>query len=148
MRVFQPKAPGSDMVPFHKLSQWLMLSLMESMSDFVQFKDLDLLTGLAEYRNGGLFIDLGALVPKEAHVSEMQFDVGSELVVEWRALTVCLLDLVAAEIRTSLGKTPEELPLSKILEGGTWAAGRKIAKQLRPATGGSPISIRSDGTVF
>jgi hypothetical protein len=143
-----PKSPGSDMIPFHKLSQWLMLSLMEAMQPHIDFKDLDVLTGLAEYRNGGLFVDLGALVPKDPHVHEMAFDVGSELVVEWRALTVCLLDLVADEIRKLLGKTAEELPLSRILEGGTWAAGRKIAKALRPATGAPPITIRSDGNVF
>jgi len=143
-----PKEPGSDMIPFHKLSQWLMLSLMETMSDFLVFDDLHLLTGLAEYRNGGLLIDLGLLVPKDPRITEMQFDAGSELVVEWRALTVCLLDLLAVEIRTSLNMTAEQLPLSKILEGGTWAAGRKIAKELRPASGSPPITIRSDGTVF
>jgi hypothetical protein len=58
------------------------------------------------------------------------------------------MDLLAVEIRTALNMSAEQLPLSRILEGGTWAAGRKIAKELRPATGAPPISIRSDGTVF
>lgn len=36
----------------------------------------------------------------------------------------------------------------KVLEGGTWTAGRKIAKEKRPETCGPPIVIVSDGTVF
>jgi uncharacterized protein DUF1688 len=43
--------------------------------------------------------------------------------------------------------TPDELPLARILEGGTWAAGRAVAAELRPG-GPPPIRIRSDGTVF
>jgi hypothetical protein len=39
------------------------------------------------------------------------------------------------------------LPLARILQGGTWAAGRTIAKRLRP-DGGPPLKIISDGTVF
>jgi hypothetical protein len=34
-----------------------------------------------------------------------------------------------------------------MLEGGSWAAGRRIARSLR-ADGGSPITVISDGTVF
>jgi hypothetical protein len=68
-------------------------------------------------------------------------------VVEWRALTVALLDEVAALIRTRLGRSREELPLAKVLEGGTWAAGRRIAREKR-VDGGPPLAIVSDGTVF
>ena len=53
------------------------------------------------------------------------------------------LDLVRAQ----LGKTAAELPLARILEGGTWAAGRAVARERRPG-GGPPLHIRSDGTVF
>lgn len=77
----------------------------------------------------------------------MTFDVGSELIVEWRALTVCLLDILADRVRAKLGLTAEQLPLSKILQGGTWAAGRVAAAQRRPG-GMPPINIRSDGSVF
>jgi len=34
-----------------------------------------------------------------------------------------------------------------VLEGGTWAAGRIIAREKR-ADGGPPFQISSDGTVF
>ena len=69
-----------------------------------------------------------------------------ELVVEWRALTVALLDALAPLVRTRLGLDPAALPLACVLEGGTWAAGRTLAQQLR--AGSPPLSISSDGTVF
>ena len=40
-----------------------------------------------------------------------------------------------------------DLPLAKILEGGTWAAGRAMAFARRP-DGSPPVRIISDGTVF
>jgi hypothetical protein len=105
------------------------------------------LTGLPEYRNGGLLVDLGVLVPRHPAVTDAIHRPGAEVVVEWRALTVALLDRVADLVRERLDKTAEELPLARILEGGTWAAGRAVAAELRPG-GGPPIRIESDGTVF
>jgi hypothetical protein len=68
-------------------------------------------------------------------------------VVEWRALTVALLDEIAVLVRGKLGRSEQEMPLASVLEGGTWAAGRRIASRLR--TGGAPpIAIVSDGSVF
>ncbi len=139
---------GSDLVPFHKLSQWLTLSLLEPLESMgIQFTEMPLLTGLAEYRNGGLFVDMGVLTLKNEERKDILYDVGSELVVEWRALTVQLLDLLTEKIRALAGLTVDELPLTKVLQGGTWAAGRQIAAQKRPG-GTPPINIRSDGSVF
>jgi len=140
--------PSAGLVPFHKLSQWLAYSLFEPL----QRAGLSItlpgaLTGLPEYRNGGLLVDLGVLVPKHAAVLRDEHAPGDEVIVEWRALTVALLDRIAQGVRDKLGKTPVELPLANILEGGTWAAGRAVAARLR-AGGGSPIRIKSDGTVF
>ena len=70
-----------------------------------------------------------------------------DFIVEWRALTVSLLDELAVGVRKELGKTAEELPLACILEGGTWAAGREIALELRK-DGEPPLKIESDGTIF
>jgi len=140
--------PASDMIPFHKLSQWLTYSLLEPIQALgIHFDDMDLLTGLAEYRNGGLFIDTGVLVPRKDEYARMEFDVGSELVVEWRALTICLVDEVAEIMRNKLGMNKESLPLAKVLQGGTWAAGRIAASRVRHDRT-APISVRSDGTVF
>ncbi|WP_414571983.1 URC4/urg3 family protein [Nostoc sp. CCY 9925] len=143
-----PAVRDDGLVPFHKLSQWLTYSLLEPLQELgLVITGLDVLTGLPEYRNGGLCIDLGLVNVKDSEVWRSPHSVASEVIVEWRALTVILLDSIAATVREKLHMTPEEMPLVKILQGGTWTAGRKIAAELR--TGGtSPIQIDSDGTVF
>ncbi|WP_163993620.1 DUF1688 family protein [Pyxidicoccus caerfyrddinensis] len=136
------------LVPFHKLSQWLTYSLVEPLAEAgVQVTELDGLTGLPEYRNGGLFVDLGVLVPRDVKITTVALHPGDEPIVEWRALTVALLDRVAALVRGRLGMNAEELPLGKVLQGGTWTAGRRVAAELRPG-GVPPIRVDSDGTVF
>jgi hypothetical protein len=138
----------SELVPFHKLSQWLAYSLIEPLEDAgIEVTGLDQLTALAEYRNGGLLIDLGVLRPKHAAVLGEAHPGASEVVVEWRALTIALIDRLAERIRAKLGLTPAQLPLAKVLEGGTWAAGRRIARERRPG-GGPPLQLMSDGTLF
>ena len=136
------------LVPFHKLSQWLSYSLIEPLEDAgFAVTGVAALTGLPEYRNGGLLVDLGVLAPRHPRVLGETHEAGSEVVVEWRALTVALLDELAPLVRARLGKSEAEWPLSKVLEGGTWSAGRRIARERRPG-GGPPISVASDGTVF
>jgi hypothetical protein len=140
--------PSAGLVPFHKLSQWLAYSLFEPLERAGRVvAQPGALTGLPEYRNGGLLVDMGAIVPRRDDIRRVIHAPGDEVIVEWRALTVALLDRVAEGVRDRLGKSPLELPLACILEGGTWAAGRAVARELRPG-GGPPIQIRSDGTVF
>lgn len=142
------EGPTDGLVPFHKLSQWLSYSLVEPLEEAsIRVTGLDELTGLAEYRNGGLFLDTGAIKARDPALAARPLSVDAEPVVEWRALTVCLLDETAALIRDKLGFDAESLPLAKVLEGGTWAAGRRIAREKR-ADGGPPLAIASDGTVF
>lgn len=136
------------LVPFHKLSQWLTYSLAEPMQEAgIDVTGIDALTGLAEYRNGGLFVDLGVLALRDPGAAASALAVDAELVVEWRALTVALLDRLAPLVWERLGLACDPPPLVKMLEGGTWSAGRRIAAKLRPG-GRSPIEVASDGTVF
>ena len=138
----------SGLVPLHKLSQWLAYSLIEPLEAAgIVVTDIDGLTGLAEYRNGGLFVDMGVLALRDPSAGAHAHDVGSALVVEWRALTVALLDRLAELVRARLGADAVSMPLARILQGGTWAAGRAIARARR-ADGAPPIKIISDGTVF
>lgn len=140
--------PGSEFIPFHKLSQWLAYSLIEPLEEAgIKVTDLDTLTGLPEYRNGGLLIDLELLRVKKKELLINPQEPGSEAIVEWRALTVALLDELAQLIRIKLHKDELSLPLAKILQGGTWEAGRRIAKEKR-TQGTPPIQIISDGTIF
>jgi hypothetical protein len=140
--------PGASLVPFHKLTQWLAYSLLEPLEEAgLRVTGSDELTGLAEYRNGGLFVDSGVLVARDPALHRAVVGQGSEAVVEWRGLTVALLDRVAERVRRLLGLSVEALPLGSVLQGGTWEAGRRLARELRP-DGAPPFRIESDGMLF
>ncbi|OTB09887.1 hypothetical protein K445DRAFT_323531 [Daldinia sp. EC12] len=165
-------APWESILPFHKLTQWLTYSLMQPMQNLlkIQFAGTELLTGLPEYRNGGLFIDLGVLTLKHddlerglqnyndhcrrtgtkgVEVAPM-FEPSDDVIVEWRGVTVGFLDLLLVEVNKALKKELNggELTLAQLLEAGSWKGGREIAEVSRPNTKEPPILIDSDGTVF
>lgn len=147
-RALRGPAPEDHFAPLHKLSQWLTYSLIEPLEAAgIAVRDLDALTGLAEYRNGGLFVDMGVLVPSDAGSWKHTHQVSDPFIVGWRSLTVALLDGIAPLVRTRLDIGADAFPLAKLLEGGTWAAGRRIARERRH-DGGPPFQIISDGTVF
>jgi Protein of unknown function (DUF1688) len=143
------RADATDgLVPLHKLSQWLAYSLIEPLQDAgIEVVEIDGLTGLAEYRNGGLFVDCGVLVLTDDQDAHRTHNVSDPLIVAWRAMTVALLDRLAPLVRERLGVSGAAFPLARMLEGGTWVAGRRIAAERR-AGGGPPFTIISDGTVF
>ncbi len=142
--LFDNERIGGGYIPFHKLSQWLTYSLVETYERAgISISGVDELTGLPEYRNGGLFFDSGVLRLKDPTAVEQEWNVGDLLIVEWRALTVALLDLIGQKIC----EQRPALPLVKILQGGTWSAGRLLAAERRD-DGGPPLHITSDGTVF
>lgn len=143
------RSDSSDgLVPLHKLSQWLAYSLIEPLeASGIEVVDVDGLTGLAEYRNGGLFVDTGVLKLTDPDAGSRPHRVSDPLIVAWRAMTVALLDRLAPLVRERLGVNAEDFPLARMLEGGSWAAGRRIAAELRRG-GGPPFTILSDGTVF
>lgn len=137
-----------SLVPLHKLSQWMTYSLIEPMLDAgLKVTGVEGLTGLAEYRNGGLLVDMGLLSLRDPKEAKSSWHPSSDLIIEWRALTVYFLDRIGFEVQKALGKTAEEFPLAKVLEGGTWWAGRLIAKEKR-LSADPPFQIISDGTVF
>lgn len=137
-----------SLVPFHKLSQWLTYSLVEPMLDGgIEVVGLERLTRLPEYRNGGLLIDLGALALRDERARERTYHVHDPLVVEWRALTVALLDEIVPRVQERLPRHPAVVGMASALESGTWLAGRLAARRARP-DGTPPLAIASDGTVF
>lgn len=142
-----PAATGGR-VPFHKLTQWLTYSLLEPLEEAgIIITGADALTGLPEYRNGGLLLDMGVITARDPTFHTRILTVDDPMVVEWRALTVVALDLLAIAVRHELGFNATSFPLARVLEGGTWAAGRKLAAARRPG-GAPPVNIQSDGTVF
>ncbi|KAF2871268.1 hypothetical protein BDV95DRAFT_494693 [Massariosphaeria phaeospora] len=166
-----PTHPWENIVPFHKLTQWLTYSLMVPMTKLlhVHFAGSELLTGLPEYRNGGLFVDTGLLTlkPDDAKRGLAQyhrnaqlkgqpnmevvpmFTADDDVIVEWRAVTVGFLDELLVEVNSLLRLTGrDKLNLAQMLEAGSWKGGREIAEVSRPNTKEPPIMILSDGTVF
>ncbi|PGH09421.1 hypothetical protein AJ80_07696 [Polytolypa hystricis UAMH7299] len=166
-----PARPWESIVPFHKLTQWLCYSLMAPMQKIlnIQFSGVSLLTGLPEYRNGGLLIDMGLLTLKQHDLDRgldayrtnamikgqpnvevvPLFNPDDDVIVEWRALTVGFLDELLEEVNAQLGLGEgDRLSLAQMLEAGTWKGGREIAEVSRPNTKEPPIMIHSDGTVF
>ncbi|KAJ1676124.1 hypothetical protein EV182_008826, partial [Spiromyces aspiralis] len=59
---------AQNLLPFHKLSQWLCWSISEVVVKLgcLELDNVGLLTGLPEYRNGGLFVDMDILKLKSA----------------------------------------------------------------------------------
>lgn len=138
-----PAQPWESIVPFHKLTQWLCYSIMVPMTKLmnIYFAGSELLTGLPEYRNGGLLIDMGLLTLKEQDMQRgleafkqnaqkrgqqnMEvvplFRADDDVIVEWRAVTVGFLDELLDEVNQQLGlRGDEKLSLAQMLEAGTW----------------------------
>lgn len=152
----------SAIQPFHKLTQWLAYSLMVPFTRLLNIKwhNADQGTGLAEYRNGGLFVDMGVLsLKEESRAKSLQhssntgdglpcFGASDDEIVEWRAMTVALLDKVHDIIKSSPQFNGVQLTLPQVLEAGSWKAGRELAAEKRSLTKSSPIVILGDGTLF
>lgn len=118
----------------------------------IHFAGSELLTGLPEYRNGGLLIDLGLLSLKpddlergiDAYKENAQikgqpnvevapmFSVDDDVIVEWRAVTVGFLDELLEEVNFQLGLdgSDEQLSLAQMLEAGTWKVSDVISASL------------------
>lgn len=150
---------AAAIAPFHKLTQWLGYSLLIPLTRVLGVKVIndDLGTGLPEYRNGGLFYDLGALRLKPAVLEAGRWASGQDLplypatgdtVVEWRAMTVALLDELHGLVSEHFEKEGVKLSLAQMLEAGSWLGGRELAAKLRPETKSSPILFEGDGTLF
>jgi hypothetical protein len=138
-----PSQPWQSIVPFHKLTQWLTYSLMVPMQKLahIHFAGVELMTGLPEYRNGGLLVDTGLLTLKKADQQRGEeqyrsnatrqgqpnfevvplFTADDDVIVEWRAVTVGFLDDLLVEVNKLLGLTGNDrLNLAQMLEAGSW----------------------------
>ncbi|KAI2477789.1 DUF1688 domain-containing protein [Pyrenophora tritici-repentis] len=122
--------------PFHKLTQWLAYSLTVPFTRILHHKwaNTDALTALPEYRNGGLFVDLGVLNLKPASLERglataansgiakgenaglPAFAAGDDVVVEWRAMTLVLVDHLYKLVLQKMAGV--ELSMAQLLEAG------------------------------
>lgn len=101
----------------------------------MHFAGAELMTGLPEYRNGGLLVDTGLLTlkasdaarglqiyhkvtPAETAIEVVPtFEPSDDVIVEWRACTVGFLDELLTAVNKGLG---HKLTLAQMLEAGTW----------------------------
>lgn len=107
----------------------------------IQFAGTELMTGLPEYRNGGLLIDTGLLTLKRQDMERglarykmnaeltgrpsmeviPMFEASDDVIVEWRALTVGFLDLLLDAVNRGLQLVGDNrLSLAQMLEAGSW----------------------------
>ncbi|KAI7891207.1 uncharacterized protein EV154DRAFT_509013 [Mucor mucedo] len=161
---------GDQFVAFHKLSQWLVYSLIEPMEKLLGaiIEGTEQLTPLPDYSNGGLLIDTGFITLRKSdydrgiqnyHLNSLlpgqpkvevapMFEMSDPVVVEWRALTTAYLDLVAERVRSVMKLNKKTLSLTQLIEGGTTSAGKELAEISRPNTQESPIVIMHEKRVI
>ncbi|MEI9924004.1 MAG: DUF1688 family protein [Bradyrhizobium sp.] len=140
----------SGLMPLHKLSQWLAYSLIEPLQTAgIRITDIDGLTGLAEYRNGGLFVDIGVLGFRDAADAQRDHEVASSLVVEWRAPDggVCSNRVADRPAATAWASTRLPYPWPKFSKAGHGPRAVCWARERR-ADASPPVKVISDGTVF
>lgn len=167
---FALDSKGDELVAFHRLSQWMVYSLIEPMERLLGaiFEGTEQLTPLPDYANGGLLIDTGfislkqsdyergvenfrenALIPGQQKIEVIpMFEMSDPVVVEWRALTTAYLEIVVERVRSTLRMSKKSLSLSQLLEGGTTSAGRELAEISRPNTQMPPIMIKHERKVI
>ena len=136
-----------ELVPFHKLSQWLCYSILDTFAmQGVHILDLEGLSALAECRNAGLLLDWGLIELRDQNLLGQEFPSHDPLIVEWRALSIACIQLLTSTLCSRLRLSVKELCVNQVLEG-TWQLGRTLAKEKRPSTGNPPILIYNDGAI-
>ena len=142
---FLPKRCGYDL---DHMAQWPPFESIQVFTERIKQRRACLsYTATDDHDLGIKSIDERRDRSREVMDPRVRHEVFSELVVEWRALTVALMDPLVALVGTKLGLA-SAFSMPQMLQGGTWSAGRKIAQALRPPDGPPPILIAADGTVF
>jgi hypothetical protein len=92
----------------------------------------DLESGLSNYRRNSLLPGQ----PK-MEVAPM-FDINDPVVIEWRALTITYIEIVASKVRDRL-KSKKPLSLPQVLEGGIWNVSSNFLCSMLAITRGRPF---------
>jgi len=134
-------------VPIHRITQWLHYAIEPVLREFCQGTlRTEALTGLPGYRNSGLLIDRGVLVPRDPELTKRTLHLGDEPIVELRALTIGVMDNVLQRVREEALMDGTSFPMAK-LNGIFWRAGREIAAIVRP-DGSPPFKVVDQGVPF
>lgn len=131
-------------VPFHQPAQRLAYALLEPFAwSGVQVRGIDRLTALPGLHEGGLLLDSGVLRLREPEAAHQPWHPGDEIVVEWRAATVGLLDELLPLVQREAGAAAA--PTLASLLAATRAAGLALAGERR---GGAPALQVQAGGLF
>jgi hypothetical protein len=134
-------------VPIHRITQWLHYAIEPVIRDFCQGTlRTESLTGLPGYRNSGLLIDRGILLPRDPDLARRTHQLGDEPIVELRALTIGAMDYTLKRIHDSTSMDGSNFPMAK-LNGIFWRQGREIAARIRP-DGAPPFKVIDRGVPF
>ncbi|MBD8892340.1 DUF1688 family protein [Roseibium litorale] len=125
--VLDEEAPG--LVPFHLPAVQIAYSFIEPLAwAGVLVSGLEELPGLADLNHVFFFLETGALrvLPsQDAGAGSPQAAV--DLMIELRAMSLVLLDKLAALLRERLEASVEELPLTCLMAAATVPASRELA---------------------
>jgi len=148
----------SGWVPFHLLGQWMTYSLVEPLGwAGLQVSGLEALTALPEIALGARLLDAGVIVLRHPQDLGKTYKPSSELVVEWRALTVTLMDELAALVRGLPERSAHREAAGRQHAGAASMSDWPLALGLALSLGGSSgrgqdtapsLKVDSDGTLF
>lgn len=62
------------------------------------------------------------------------FEMSDPVIVEWRALTIAYLDLVAERVRSTMKLSKKTLSLTQLIEGGTTSVSSGLLNDLNKYT--------------
>jgi hypothetical protein len=148
----------SGWVPFHLLGQWMTYSLAEPLGwAGLQVSGLEALTALPEIALGARLLDAGVIVLRDPQDLGKTYKPSSELVVEWRALTVTLMDELAALVRGLPERSAQREAAGRHHAGAAWMSDLPLTLGLALLLGGlsgrgedaaPSLKVDSDGTLF
>ena len=142
--------PGNDVhaiMPFHLAAQQMVYSLVEPFAwAGFDVSGLDKLTAPADLPHAALFVKSGVLTLKETN-GTLPPEAIRDRMIELRALAVALTDKLAERLAAGLGMSPDQVPFTCILEGGTSRAGGLILER-EPETGRKLGEFLNPGAVF
>lgn len=120
------------LIPFHQLTLQLCYNLQALFAeDNIVLTNLVILPPLPDVLLASILVDLKLLTPKNQNAYSQIYSADSEFVVEWRALTVLLIDKLADTVRKELNFTSKELGLNQVMFSLIYPASKKIATHLR-----------------
>ena len=133
--------------PIHRITQWLHYAIAPALTDygFTPISTIEL-TGLPGYRNTGLLVDVGVIIPRNPALFSSPHLLGDEAIVELRCLTISAMDRVLLSIHQHHNLSHDSCPMAK-LNGLFWHAGRTKAAELRP-DGSPPFVVKDQGVPF